>query len=162
MDVGGKTAVADVIERCADGKVTKDEGEPLVLWDVELGAAHNAMAALSCAESLHAAGALLRRPLRLVSFENDLDALRLALLNLRHFTPARRRLPRRARPWRRRAGGVDHRIRGQAEGPSGAAARRELARHLGAELGAAEGPWRRASARTHSSWGWRPAAPMPR
>ncbi|MEI8027748.1 MAG: type II toxin-antitoxin system death-on-curing family toxin [Pseudomonadota bacterium] len=25
MDVGGKTAVADIIERCADGKVTKEE-----------------------------------------------------------------------------------------------------------------------------------------
>ena len=25
MDVGGKTAVADIIERCADGKVSKDE-----------------------------------------------------------------------------------------------------------------------------------------
>jgi queuine tRNA-ribosyltransferase len=75
-----------------EGLLSEPAEEPLVLWDVGLGAAHNAMAALSCAESLHAAGAL-RRPLRLVSFENDLDALRLALLNLRHFTHLRHAAP---------------------------------------------------------------------
>ena len=50
-------------------------GESLVVWDVGLGAAHNAMAAIRCAEETE--GAV--RHLRLVSFETDLDALRLAL-----------------------------------------------------------------------------------
>src|SRR2546423_13611807 len=50
--------------------------EPLILWDVGLGAAANAMAAIECYESARAT-----RPLRIVSFENDLDSLRLALAN---------------------------------------------------------------------------------
>lgn len=48
--------------------------EPLVIWDVGLGAGANAMAAIECYE--HASGA---RPLHISSFENDLDSLRLAL-----------------------------------------------------------------------------------
>ncbi|MEO7934571.1 MAG: tRNA guanosine(34) transglycosylase Tgt [Chthoniobacterales bacterium] len=48
---------------------------PLTLWDIGLGAGANAMAAIECYESqLHPV-----RPLHIVSFENDLDALRLAL-----------------------------------------------------------------------------------
>ena len=54
--------------------------KPLVLWDVGLGAAHNAMAALLEAEKLSQAG-LLARDLEIVSFENDLDALKLALIH---------------------------------------------------------------------------------
>ncbi len=49
---------------------------PLVVWDVGLGAGHNAMAVVRCAEATAAT-----RPLHLVSFENDLGALRLALRN---------------------------------------------------------------------------------
>jgi queuine tRNA-ribosyltransferase len=62
----------------------EEDGPPLILWDVGLGAATNAMAAIS------AAG---RRPLMIVSFEHDLDALRLALRHpgwfphLRHAAP---------------------------------------------------------------------------
>jgi queuine tRNA-ribosyltransferase len=48
--------------------------QALVLWDVGLGAAANAMAAMECYEKVSAA-----RPLRIISFENDLDSLRLAL-----------------------------------------------------------------------------------
>lgn len=48
--------------------------EKITLWDVGLGAAANAMAALRCFES----GAVQAR-LRIVSFERDLDPLRLAL-----------------------------------------------------------------------------------
>ncbi len=51
--------------------------EPLVIWDVGLGAAANAMAAIQCYEAQAAAGPV--RPLHLLSFENDLDSLRLAL-----------------------------------------------------------------------------------
>lgn len=50
---------------------------PLILWDVGLGAAANAMAAVLCYEELAQDCAV--RQLRLVSFENDLDPLRLAL-----------------------------------------------------------------------------------
>jgi queuine tRNA-ribosyltransferase len=64
--------------------------EPLVVWDVGLGAAANAMAAILAVENL---GPAAVRPLTLVSFENDLDSLRLALdhpgwfRHLRHAAP---------------------------------------------------------------------------
>ncbi len=54
------------------------DAAPLVIWDVGLGAATNAMAAVLCYEALAEQGIPLR-PLQLVSFENDLDSLRLAL-----------------------------------------------------------------------------------
>jgi queuine tRNA-ribosyltransferase len=63
---------------------------PLVVWDVGLGAAANAMAAILAVESL---GPAAVRPLKLVSFENDLDSLKLALdhpgwfRHLRHAAP---------------------------------------------------------------------------
>ncbi len=54
--------------------------KPLVIWDVGLGAAANAMAAIECYEHTAAAHPTLSvRALRIVSFENDLDSLRLAL-----------------------------------------------------------------------------------
>lgn len=49
---------------------------PLVIWDVGLGAAHNAMAVLACCSS---AAADMQRAVQLVSFEHDAGALRLAL-----------------------------------------------------------------------------------
>lgn len=55
--------------------------EEFVLFDVGLGAAANALSALACANSL---GVNLR-PLRIVSFERDLELLRFALENARHF-----------------------------------------------------------------------------
>ncbi len=66
--------------------------EPLVIWDVGLGAAANAMAAIQCYEEQAKLGPV--RPLLLVSFENDLDSLKLALRHddkfpyLRHAGPA--------------------------------------------------------------------------
>jgi queuine tRNA-ribosyltransferase len=54
--------------------------ESLILWDVGLGAAANAMAAIESYESSSAP-----RPFRIVSFENDLDSLRLALANPQEF-----------------------------------------------------------------------------
>ena len=68
-----------------------DDAAPLVIWDVGLGAAANAMAAIHCYEREATAGA--SRPLRIISFENDLDSLKLALLHndvfpyLRHAGP---------------------------------------------------------------------------
>jgi queuine tRNA-ribosyltransferase len=67
--------------------------ETLVIWDVGLGAAANAMAAIQCYEAQAAAGGP-QRAMHLVSFENDLDSLRLALtynrdfVYLRHGGPA--------------------------------------------------------------------------
>lgn len=55
-----------------------DPGIELIVWDVGMGMAANAMATLREAESLVREGKLVR-PLRMVSFERDLDALRLAL-----------------------------------------------------------------------------------
>ena len=57
---------------------------PLVIWDVGLGAAANAMAAILCYEAQAAAGPV--RPMHIVSFENDLDPLRLAFQHNREFT----------------------------------------------------------------------------
>ena len=56
------------------------DGAPLILWDVGLGAAANAMEAIHAWE---AAGGI--RALEVHSFEHDLDALRLALANHDHF-----------------------------------------------------------------------------
>jgi queuine tRNA-ribosyltransferase len=55
----------------------------LVLWDVGLGAGANAMAAITCYEQEAARGPV--RPLEIISFENDLDALRLAVGHPRDF-----------------------------------------------------------------------------
>ena len=69
-----------------------ESGEPLVIWDVGLGAAANAMAAIQCYEAQAASGAV--RPMQIISFENDLDSLTLAMrhtdrfLYLRHGGPA--------------------------------------------------------------------------
>ena len=58
-------------------------GAPFVVWDVGLGAAANAMAAIRLHEEL--AGTEPLRPLLVVSFENDLDSLRLAIRHNKHF-----------------------------------------------------------------------------
>ena len=70
--------------------------DELVIWDVGLGAASNAMAAIRCFERTYAEkGANGLRPLRLVSFEWDLDSLTLAAKHpgcfphLRHSAPYR-------------------------------------------------------------------------
>lgn len=73
--------------------------EPLVVWDVGLGAAANAMAAVLAAEALRSApeglsSAFEARSLLLVSFENDLDSLKLALEHPRWFKHLRHAAPR--------------------------------------------------------------------
>ena len=61
---------------------------PLVVWDVGLGAAHNAMALIRALDAApgHA-------PVELVSFERDLDAFHLALANTGPFAHLRHRAP---------------------------------------------------------------------
>ncbi len=61
---------------------------PLVVWDVGLGAAHNAMALV---RALDAAPA--HAPVELVSFERDLDAFHLALANTGPFEHLRHPAP---------------------------------------------------------------------
>jgi queuine tRNA-ribosyltransferase len=64
---------------------------PLVIWDLGLGAGANAMAAIQAYEAAAATGPV--RPLHLVSFENDLDSLRLALTHKNRFTYLRHSAP---------------------------------------------------------------------
>ena len=65
------------------GNAKPEDAEPLVIWDVGLGAGANAIAAIQCYQEEALRGAV--RGLRMVSFENDLDSLRLACQNLKHF-----------------------------------------------------------------------------
>lgn len=62
-------------------RLLTDVQKELVIFDVGLGAAANAVAALSCIDSLGVSS----RPVRLVSFERDLDLLRFALDHADHF-----------------------------------------------------------------------------
>jgi queuine tRNA-ribosyltransferase len=69
---------------------------PLVIWDVGLGAAFNAMTVLHCFERCYTeSGSASLRPLQLMSFEYDLDPLSLAAKHpgdfphLRHAAPSR-------------------------------------------------------------------------
>jgi queuine tRNA-ribosyltransferase len=57
-------------------RLREPTSEPLVVWDVGLGAAHNSMAAIHCCE---ASRNRQQRPVRLISFEHDVASLRLAL-----------------------------------------------------------------------------------
>jgi len=63
---------------------------PLVVWDVGLGAAHNAMALVRALDAAPGHGAV-----ELVSFERDLDALALALAHPRAFPHLRHPAPHR-------------------------------------------------------------------
>ena len=88
-----------LVERLKDPAAQSRTAAPLVLWDVGLGAAANAMAAILAVENLGPAAA---RPLTLVSFENDLDSLKLALDHPAWFTHLRHAAPRallRANRW---------------------------------------------------------------
>ena len=78
-------------ERLVDLSQTR---EPLVIWDVGLGAASNAMAAVQCFEGeLAARGEKDIRALRIVSFENDLDSLKLASKHTAKFPHLRHAAP---------------------------------------------------------------------
>jgi queuine tRNA-ribosyltransferase len=63
---------------------------PLVVWDVGLGAAHNAMATVRACES---ATPGTTRPVHLISFEHDVASLRLALRHAGHFPHLHARAP---------------------------------------------------------------------
>jgi queuine tRNA-ribosyltransferase len=63
-------------------RLRESNARPLVVWDVGLGAAYNAMAAIRACESANGA---VQRPLHLISFEHDVASLRLALRHAPHF-----------------------------------------------------------------------------
>jgi len=98
-------------------RLQADESVPLVIWDVGLGAAANAMATILVAEGLARAPAVAAaralRPLSLLSFENDLDSLLLALQQidlfpyLRHAAPHLLAVEHR---WAARAAGIEWRL----------------------------------------------------
>ncbi len=64
-----------------------DENKPLVIWDVGLGAGHNAMALIHALEVIYRdkSNETKLRKVELISFEIDLDPLKLALKNASHF-----------------------------------------------------------------------------
>ncbi|MEZ4815463.1 MAG: MnmC family methyltransferase [Bdellovibrionota bacterium] len=61
-------------------RLSSNLNQELVIFDVGLGAAANSLAAIHCARSLKK-----HRPLRIVSFERDLDLLRFALEKSKNF-----------------------------------------------------------------------------
>jgi queuine tRNA-ribosyltransferase len=94
-------------------RLRESDRAPLVVWDVGLGAAANAMATIHAVEAMKGAGepqaappaqpvasaspvtsAVRGRPLTLVSFENDMDSLILALRHPAWFTHLRHAAPR--------------------------------------------------------------------
>jgi queuine tRNA-ribosyltransferase len=81
-------AVLDPEARVAAGLIP----DKFVLWDVGLGAAHNAMAALRKLEEIYEAHPELP-PTEIISFEVDLDPLKLALLHPRRFHHIRHGAP---------------------------------------------------------------------
>ena len=92
-----------LIERlkCADA-------QPLVVWDVGLGAAANAMSAVLAVEAMDPRERVRR--LVLVSFENDLDSLKLALKHTHWFKHLRHAAPRQLlqkNQWLSPAGTID-------------------------------------------------------
>ncbi len=84
-------------------RLLEPSAAPLVVWDVGLGAAANAMAAIQAVEATAPLGAMATigasagrgRPLHLVSFENDMDSLLLALRHPAWFKHLRHPAPRR-------------------------------------------------------------------
>lgn len=73
-------------------RLTKQDDSPCVVWDVGLGAGTNAMAAICAAQGL---GIAQQRKLLIVSFENDLDSIRLALRHRRWFKHLKHAAPDR-------------------------------------------------------------------
>ena len=85
-------------QSCLDSRLLKRDAtvDELVIWDVGLGAAFNVMAAIHCFERCYGEkeeSAL--RPLRLVSFECDLDPLILAATHPACFPHLRHGAPRK-------------------------------------------------------------------
>jgi queuine tRNA-ribosyltransferase len=74
-------------------QLADDTAGELVLWDVGLGAATNALAAIECFDECLGARTAVR-PMRVVSFEIDLDALKLAAMHTDRFQYLKHPAPR--------------------------------------------------------------------
>lgn len=75
------------------GRLSRPDQGELVIWDVGLGAGYNAMAAITAYEAFCKDNESQVPALRVISFENDLDAFRLALMNGRRFPHLRSKAP---------------------------------------------------------------------
>jgi len=80
---------SQLIERLRSGS----HDHPLIVWDVGLGAAANAMATIQACEAMSPQDRV--RKLRLISFENDLDSLKLALSHRQWFKHLKHAAPER-------------------------------------------------------------------
>src|ERR1051325_10502438 len=82
-------------QSCLAARLLKHEApaDDLVIWDVGLGAAFNAMAAIRCFERCTAIDDTALRARRLVSFERDLDPLALAVKKSGYFAHLRHAAP---------------------------------------------------------------------
>lgn len=82
------------VQRQATTLNRQNSADELVIWDVGLGAAFNAMAAVHCFERCYMErGANALRPVHLVSFDWDLDSLILATKNPGCFPHLRHKAP---------------------------------------------------------------------
>jgi len=86
-----KEALELYVRQAGICEIASSEGEPLTIWDVGLGAATNAMSCLLELEKLPE----LKRAVQILSFERDLDALRLASSNAGLFKHLQHRAPYR-------------------------------------------------------------------
>ena len=87
-DAGAARVYVEQSVRLADALRGGPAARPIVVWDVGLGAGHNAMALVRAAD--RAAG---HAPIELVSFARELDGFALALAHVEHFAHLRHRAP---------------------------------------------------------------------
>jgi queuine tRNA-ribosyltransferase len=100
-------AMSGLRERLREELSSSALSSPLVVWDVGLGATFNAMAVIRERESLPPEKSY--RPLHLISFENDLDSLRLVLERTAYFPHLNHPAPQQIlshRRWENRAMGI--------------------------------------------------------
>ncbi len=79
------------VEQAGLGQLFAQSEKSIVFWDVGLGAAANALAAIECYEQRASENAL--PPLTIISFENNLDSLALAMRHLQEFPYLRHPAP---------------------------------------------------------------------
>jgi queuine tRNA-ribosyltransferase len=99
-----------VEQSCLVDRLQTFAEQPLVVWDVGLGAGANAMSAILSVED---ATQMIARPLNLVSFENDLDSLKLALDHPAWFKHLRHAAPRallKEQRWQSRLAPIEWRL----------------------------------------------------
>ncbi len=81
------------IEQSELRTLLKTSSKEIIIWDVGMGAATNAMCAISAYEKTLSEQPENLAPLSIISFENDLDSLKLALRHLALFPHLRHKAP---------------------------------------------------------------------